>query len=113
MPAELRVLDVPPDGPCAVVRDADQATPPPPGVVRWIDLQAQDEPSLKLLADRFGFHPLTIEDCLHVDQRPKLEEYGDYLFMVIHGFSCPSGSHDRRGARAARLSGHELSGHRA
>ena len=49
MPAELRVLDVPPDGPCAVVRDADQATPPPPGVVRWIDLQAQDEPTLKRL----------------------------------------------------------------
>jgi magnesium transporter len=95
MPAELRVLDIPPDGPCAVVRDTDQATPPPPGVVRWIDLQAQDEPTLKLLADRFGFHPLTVEDCLHVDQRPKLEEYGDYLFMVIHGFSCPTGkAHD-------------------
>ena len=95
MPAELRILDIPPDGPCSVVRDADQAAPPPPGVVRWIDIQAQEESTLKLLADRFGFHPLTIEDCLHVDQRPKLEEYGDYLFVVIHGFSCPTGkAHD-------------------
>jgi magnesium transporter len=95
MSAELRVLDVPAEGPCALVASAGAAAPPPPGTVRWIDLRAQDEASLKLLADRFGFHPLTIEDCLHVDQRPKLEEYGDYLFVVIHGFSCPSGKPDQ------------------
>ncbi len=59
--------------------------------MRWIDLQGQDDPTLQGLADRFGFHPLTIEDCLHIDQRPKLEEYGDYLFVVIHGFACPTG----------------------
>ena len=41
--------------------------------VRWVDLTHQDEETLAVLADRFGFHPLTIEDCLHFDQRPKLE----------------------------------------
>jgi len=95
MPAVLRVLDIPAEGPSVVVEGSDLATPPPAGTIRWIDLRGQDEPTLKLLADRFGFHPLTVEDCLHVDQRPKLEEYGDYLFVVIHGFSCPTGkAHD-------------------
>src|SRR6185369_4396147 len=95
MPALLRVLDIPADGPGRVVEGPELAAPPPAGTTRWIDLRGQDEPSLKRLADRFGFHPLTIEDCLHVDQRPKLEEYGDYLFIVIHGFSCPTGkAHD-------------------
>jgi magnesium transporter len=32
----------------------------------------------------FNFHPLTVEDCLQGGQRPKLEEYDDYLFLVLH-----------------------------
>src|SRR6185369_4816493 len=91
MTAELRVMDIPTDGPSVVTQGPERAAPPPPGTIRWIDLRNQDEPTLEILAGRFGFHPLTIEDCLHVDQRPKLEEYGDYLFVVIHGFACATG----------------------
>lgn len=54
--------------------------------LRWVDLCHQDEASLAVLGDRFAFHPLTIEDCLHFDQRPKLETYDGYLFLVIQGF---------------------------
>ncbi len=54
--------------------------------VRWIDLTHQDADSLATVAEQFGFHPLTIEDCLHFDQRPKLETYDGYLFLVIQGF---------------------------
>src|SRR5204863_5881422 len=61
---------------------------PTDGGLRWIDLGAQDETSLSLLRERFDFHPLAIEDCSHFDQRPKVEEYGTYLFVVIHGFLC-------------------------
>jgi magnesium transporter len=64
--------------------------PPPEGQIRWIDLVAQDESALLLLQERFDFHPLTIEDCRHFDQRPKLEEYSGYLFLVMHGFRCKS-----------------------
>lgn len=32
----------------------------------------------------FNFHPLTVEDCLQGGQRPKLEEYDGYLFLVLH-----------------------------
>jgi magnesium transporter len=89
----FRVLEVGPDGP-AVVSDGDQRVgPPPEGTLRWIDLQKQDDSLLRELAERFTFHHLTIEDCSHFDQRPKLEEYGDYLFLVTHGFRLtPSGS---------------------
>lgn len=59
---------------------------PENGHRRWIDLCEQDDEQLAVLAERFGFHPLTIEDCAHFDQRPKLESYGDYLFLVLHGF---------------------------
>jgi magnesium transporter len=100
-PTIFRTLDIPPDGP-AVVHDGRQwATPPPAGTTRWIDLQGQDETQLAHLAGPFCLHPLAIEDCLHLDQRPKLEEYGDYLFIVIHAFDCPG--KDPTDARLAEL----------
>ena len=68
--------------------DEGEVAPPGEGTIRWIDLVAQDESSLLLLQERFDFHPLTIEDCRHFDQRPKLEEYSGYLFHVMHGFHC-------------------------
>ena len=82
----FRVLEVAAEGPTRFLEGSECVAPPPPGVLRWIDLQKQDEAQLNLLAQRFQFHPLTIEDCSHFDQRPKLEEYGDYLFLVTHGF---------------------------
>lgn len=59
---------------------------PQAGAVRWIDLVEQDQVSLSVLGERFGFHPLALEDCLHFDQRPKLESYSNHLFLVIHGY---------------------------
>jgi len=84
-------MDFPAEGSSISSEGADSARPPPNGVVRWIDLCGQDETELKLLGERFGFHPLTIEDCLHFDQRPKLEEYDGYLFIVMHAIACPQG----------------------
>jgi magnesium transporter len=65
---------------------------PPEAVLRWIDVRSPDASQLELLRERFDFHPLTIEDCAHLDQRPKLEEYGDHLFLVTQGFACGTGS---------------------
>lgn len=50
--------------------------------VAWIDIYAPKQEEWKLLEDSFHFHPLTIEDCMNQDQRPKIEDYGDYLFIV-------------------------------
>ncbi len=66
----------------------EHAAPPPEGVLRWIDLRSQDVAQLELLRTRFDLHPLAIEDCAHEDQRPKLEEYRDHLFLVTQGFAC-------------------------
>jgi magnesium transporter len=67
----------------------DAVRPPAAGGFVWIDLNAPDEAALKLLGERFGFHPLALEDCAHADQRPKAEEYGDHLFVVTQSFHCP------------------------
>jgi magnesium transporter len=83
----FRVLTV--DSECAVAltEGSDQVGIDRDARVRWIDLLKQDGSTLAVLSERFGFHPLTLEDCLHFDQRPKLEPYDDYLFLVLHGFS--------------------------
>jgi len=65
----------------------------PPGPVRhWVDLLKPTPEELELIRVRFGLHPLAIEDCAHFGQRPKLEEYRDHLFAVIHRVSCGSES---------------------
>lgn len=89
MPA-FRVLELGPDGSVAEHSGTEHVAPPPTGVTRFIDLENADSAALELLRTRFGFHPLAIEDCAHLDQRPKLEEYRDHLFLVTQGFTCPS-----------------------
>jgi magnesium transporter len=60
----------------------------------WLDLHAPDEQELVLLRDVFGFHPLAVEDSEHFRQRPKLEDYGDYAFLVVYG-AAPEPDEDR------------------
>ena len=52
----------------------------------WIHIDAPTTEEATLLADRFGWHPLDIEDVLSKRQRPKIDEYADegYLFVVLH-----------------------------
>jgi len=49
----------------------------------WLDIENPDEPDYALLQEIFHFHPLTLEDIRHENQRPKLEEYGEYSFAVL------------------------------
>jgi magnesium transporter len=51
----------------------------------WMDIETPDEEDYKILESAFAFHPLTIEDIKHGNQRPKLEEYKGYSFMVLVG----------------------------
>lgn len=88
----FRILELGPDGAVTVYDDAARIGPPAEGVIRWVDLSAQDEPQLEVLRLGFNFHPLAIEDCSHFDQRPKVEEYDEYLFIVTQGFVCEGGS---------------------
>jgi magnesium transporter len=70
-----------------VLEGDDGALPPGDGEMRWIDLQPADEASLQLLRQRFGFHPLAIEDCTTSNERAKVDEYENHLFLVTHSMS--------------------------
>src|SRR5439155_17975365 len=50
----------------------------------WIRLNAPTSEEASALAERFGWHPLDLEDVLSKRQRPKIDEYPDYLFLVLH-----------------------------
>jgi magnesium transporter len=49
----------------------------------WLDIEAPDQSDYDLLQNVFKFHPLTIEDIQHQNQRPKVDEYPDYNFTVL------------------------------
>jgi magnesium transporter len=97
----FRVLDAAGPKQGSISEGAHLAAPPPEGVARWIDLEAQDAAQLAILAERFSLHPLSIEDCLHFGQRPKIESYSNYLFLVTHGFNL-------NGDHCEELETHEL-----
>lgn len=65
-PAEIASLSAPHDG------------------VLWVNVNGLSDPSVvRALGERFGFHPLALEDVLNVPQRPKVERYGDTLHIVL------------------------------
>jgi magnesium transporter len=51
----------------------------------WLDLVQPSDDDLARLGELFGFHPLTIEDNRKFGQRPKLENYERYAFVVFYG----------------------------
>jgi magnesium transporter len=52
----------------------------------WINVETLEPETVNELRERFGWHPLDVEDVLSKRQRPKVDEYGDegYLFGVLH-----------------------------
>jgi magnesium transporter len=51
----------------------------------WLDLTAPTSDDVELLHELFGFHPLALEDALHFGQRPKLDHFQEYVFLVFYG----------------------------
>jgi magnesium transporter len=53
--------------------------------VTWVNVDGlHDTQMIEKLGLHYGFHPLVLEDVVHVGQRPKLEEYDDYLYVVLY-----------------------------
>lgn len=48
----------------------------------WKEVSAADTNELKLVAQQLHVHPLALEDCIHRDQRPKLEDYGNHQLLI-------------------------------
>lgn len=52
--------------------------------VTWINIEGLHQSDIiESLGDCFGLHPLVMEDILNTDQRPKVEDYKDYLYIVL------------------------------
>ena len=75
-------------------RSPDELTPRPPDQpqvevveapgLRWINIERPRQADQEWLEERFDFHPLDYEDVFSRNQRPKVDEYEDYLFIVLH-----------------------------
>jgi magnesium transporter len=55
-----------------------------PGCFVWVAMKDTSDEELLTMQREFGLHELAVEDALHGHQRPKVEEYGDTLFAVLH-----------------------------
>ena len=57
------------------------------GTYFWLDLHQPEGAHIELLGEMFGFHPLALEDAAMFDQRPKIDPYDGYAFLVVYGAS--------------------------
>jgi len=51
----------------------------------WVDFEGPAPEAAEILSSVFHFHTLAIEDCISETLLPKIDDYGDYIFMVLHG----------------------------
>jgi len=54
------------------------------GDLTWVNIENPTEQETEYLAKNYSFHPLDLDDCLSRIQRPKIDKYKDYLFLVFH-----------------------------
>ncbi len=57
----------------------------------WLDLDAPSDADVTVLDEIFHWHPLALEDMRKKGQRPKLEDYDQYMFLVSYGAAPPEG----------------------
>jgi magnesium transporter len=53
----------------------------------WLDLDRPAAADFEVLRGSFGFHPLAVEDSEHFEQRAKIDDYDDFVFLVVYGAS--------------------------
>jgi magnesium transporter len=77
--------------------------------IHWLNVYGLHEPEvLAEVGRRFNLHPLVLEDILNTDQRPKLDEYGDYLFLVTRFFDYDAKSMDVTSEQISMVIGHNF-----
>src|SRR3990172_945479 len=64
------------------------------GGLIWLDLAGEPpEVCEPILREAFGFHPLAIDDALRETHVPKLDDWGDYLYVAIHAIHYDPAAH--------------------
>jgi magnesium transporter len=66
---------------------------PGSGVWVWVDLSQPTPEESRILSDLFHFHQLAVEDALSELHHPKIESYGDYLYLILHGIDFSASEH--------------------
>ncbi|MBN1586189.1 MAG: magnesium/cobalt transporter CorA [Candidatus Omnitrophica bacterium] len=61
-----------------------------PEALIWADVDRPAEDDIEILLNRFGLHPLTVEDIILPNARPKAENFDKYLFVVLHAIGQES-----------------------
>lgn len=59
--------------------------------VIWVDMEAPSRADDQVLLDVFHFHPLTVEDCRANRHHPKVEEFPDYIYFIVHAVRTDAG----------------------
>jgi magnesium transporter len=67
-----------------VTREGAEGAPPGRGALRWINIERPGPVDRAWLEEHFEFHALDYEDVASRNQRPKIDEYEDYLFIVLN-----------------------------
>ncbi len=66
---------------------------PGSGIQVWVDLDQPTPDEARILSEVFHFHELAIEDALSELHHPKVESYGDYLYLILHGIDFKASEH--------------------
>jgi magnesium transporter len=66
---------------------------PDSGVWVWVDLDKPSPAETRILIDVFQFHELAVEDAVAEIHHPKVESYGEYLYVVLHGIDFSAREH--------------------
>jgi magnesium transporter len=54
----------------------------------WLDIERADDDGIAMLRDVFQFHPLVIDDVTEFGQRPRVEDFGDMVYLVNYGMAA-------------------------
>jgi magnesium transporter len=78
-------------------RSVDRVDPawlqPGSGTCVWVDINKGSPDELRILTDVFHFHELAVEDALAEIHHPKIESYGEYLYLILHGIDFRAAEH--------------------
>lgn len=77
--------------------------------ISWINMIGlHDVSQFKQIQDVFGVHPLVLEDILHTAQRPRMEDYGDYIYVVIRMIFPDKDNHHIVSEQVSMIIGNEF-----
>ncbi|MBL7071163.1 MAG: magnesium/cobalt transporter CorA [Candidatus Omnitrophica bacterium] len=61
--------------------------------VLWLDLISPGKDEVDMLDNVFQLHPVTLEDCINTNTRPKIEQFEEYMFIVMHAAATTPRAH--------------------